>query len=149
MQEQKWRTQSPPHADTADRTGRIEQQRRKRFSVTPRSAVYPTRDRYRECAVCAARVFTCQGVIRSAVRFEARPFDTEFYGFVRTRRFFWEGISFPQPRAQRSEMILVCVVFVVQNATHAQDQTRGAKVAAHEPPALGWQGSRTVRGCYY
>ena len=36
-------------------------------SATPRSAVYPTRDRNRGCAECAARVFACQGVVRSAV----------------------------------------------------------------------------------
>ena len=35
--------------------GRIEQQRRKCSSVTPKSAVYPTSDRIRGCAVCAAR----------------------------------------------------------------------------------------------
>ena len=52
---------SPKHADTADHTGRTKQQRRKR------SAVYPTRDRSRRCAVCPARVFACQGVVRSAV----------------------------------------------------------------------------------
>ena len=97
-------------ASQMPRTGRIEQRRRKRSSTTPRSAVYPTRDRSRWCAVCAARMFACQSVVRSAVCFEARPF--EFYGFVRTRRDFWEGFLFPQPRAQRSEMFLLCLFYV-------------------------------------
>ena len=33
------------------------------------------------------------------------------------------GTFFPQPRAQRIEMFLVCVVFVVPNAPHEQDRT--------------------------
>ena len=40
---------------------------------------------------------------------------------------FREGICFPQPRAQRSEMLLVCVVFVVPNAPHGQDRTAEAQ----------------------
>ena len=64
----------------------------------------------------------CQGVVCSAVCFEAQPF--EFYGFVRTRRVFWDGIFLPQPRAKRSEMFLVCVVFVVK---HEQDRTAEAQ----------------------
>ena len=36
-------------------------------SATPRSAVYPTRNRNRGYAVCAARVFSRQSVVRSAV----------------------------------------------------------------------------------
>ena len=37
------------------------------------------------------------------------------------------GILFPQPRAQRSEMFLVCVVFVAPNAPHEQDRTAEAQ----------------------
>ena len=76
--------------------------------------------------MCAVRVFACQGVVRSAVRFEARAF--EFYGLVRTRRYFWEGIFFAQPKAQRSEMFFVCVVFVFLNAPHWQDRTAKAQM---------------------
>ena len=42
----------------------------------------------------------------------AEPF--EFYGFVRTRRVFGKGLFFPQPKAQRSEMFLHCVVSLSQ-----------------------------------
>ena len=37
------------------------------------------------------------------------------------------GFFFPQPRAQRGEMFLVCVVFVVPNAPHGQDRTAEAQ----------------------
>ena len=61
------------------------------------------------------------------LKLEARPF--EFHGVIRTRRDFWEGIFCPQPRAQRSGMILVCVVFkfVVPNAPHGQDRAAEAQ----------------------
>ena len=36
-------------------------------------------------------------------------------------------VFFPQPRAQRSEMCLVCVVFVVPNAPNERDRTAEAQ----------------------
>ena len=51
------------------------------------------------------RVLVCALVVLS----EARPL--EGFGFERTRRYFYEGGFFPQPRTQRSELFrYVCCV---------------------------------------
>ena len=90
----------------------IAMMKKKRFPITSQALFLSDLE-----GVMHSRIFTLQPPYL--------PF--EFYGFVRTRRFCWEGIFCPQPRAQRSERFLVCVVFVFPNAPHGQDRTAEAQ----------------------
>ena len=88
--------------------------------------------------MCAARVFACQGVIRSAVRFEARP--SELW-FCKDGAVSLGGDFFSAARGTTKPFLLcvLCVVCVVcvPNAPHGQERTAEAQTFQRNPEERG------------